>query len=225
MAFQMKPGRSPFKKTGHGIPSPFLQENLSTGEDLRKKAKEAAEAKLKQKMESAGPNMGGAGVVRNFEASATATAPGKPVERFAKTAEEIAKWKAAPEANKAKYKSQSVTETVKASDRGTSLSTSLTAAGIKSNKPVISASLPTGEEIGRHRVTKEETRKAMDMISYNNYVKNPNKGFQKPGMNFETWRNAEKNRMQKNAENNPEPKGSNLVFAKSSAGNPCKTCH
>lgn len=32
----MKPGRSPFAKTGHGIPTPFMQANISTGEKLVK---------------------------------------------------------------------------------------------------------------------------------------------------------------------------------------------
>jgi hypothetical protein len=36
MAFKMNPGRSPFAKTGRGLPSPFRQDNISTGEKLVK---------------------------------------------------------------------------------------------------------------------------------------------------------------------------------------------
>jgi len=43
---------------------------------------------------------------------------------------------------------------------------------------------------------------ALRQISYNNYVKDPKKGFQKAGLSFDEWNNAETERTQKNAAKN-----------------------
>jgi hypothetical protein len=118
MAFNMKPGRSPFMQTGRGIPSAFMQVNPSTGEDLKAQARAKAEAEAKAKLAALGENKGDSKNVRNVEATATVTKEGKKVEKFAKTPAEIAAWKAAPKENKEKYLKQSATETVKLSDVG-----------------------------------------------------------------------------------------------------------
>lgn len=95
MAFNMKPGRLPFQKTGNGLPSALLQvgpkQNPVSGNDLKEKA--LAEAKAKQLL--AGENKGGSKDVRTFEGTASATIPGKKVEKIASTPAEIAKYKAA----------------------------------------------------------------------------------------------------------------------------------
>jgi len=118
MAFKMKPGRSPFAQTGRGIPTPFMQTNINTGEDLSAQARAKAEAEAKAKLTALGENKGTSKDVRNVEATATVTKEGKKVEKFASTPEEIKKWKAASAENKAKYQKQSATETVKLSDVG-----------------------------------------------------------------------------------------------------------
>lgn len=120
MAFKMIPGRSPFMKTGHGIPAPFMQvkTNAGTGEDLSAQARAQAEAKAKEKLAALGENTGTSKDVRNVEATATVTREGKKVEKFAKTKAEIEAWKAAPKENKEKYLNKSATETVKLSDVG-----------------------------------------------------------------------------------------------------------
>jgi hypothetical protein len=119
MAYIQKLGRGNHSKTGHGVPTPFLQVNISSGNDLKAKAKAEAEKKVQAIKEASGLNPGGSKDVRNFEASATVTAAGKKVEKFAKTPAEIAAWKKAKPENLEKYKSQSVTETAKLSDIGT----------------------------------------------------------------------------------------------------------
>jgi len=122
MAFNMKPGRSPFMQTGRGIPSALLQVkpklNTFSGEDMSAQAKKLADAKAKAKLAAAGENEGGSNNVRTFSADATVIKKAKPVEKFAKTPAEIAKWKAAPQANKDQYLDKSVTETVTVSDTG-----------------------------------------------------------------------------------------------------------
>jgi hypothetical protein len=103
MAFNMKPGRLSFQKTGHGLPSAFLQTrkpgetsqaqvnntNSISGEDLKEKARQEA---LKKQQE-AGPNKGDSKAMRTFEGTASATVPGDKVEKPASTPQEIAKWK------------------------------------------------------------------------------------------------------------------------------------
>jgi hypothetical protein len=135
MAFKMKPGRTPFMQTGHGIPTPFMQPktNAGTGEDLSAQARAMAEAQAKEKQLAAGENTGDSKNVRNFNATATVTKEGKKVEKLAKTPEEIKRWQAASEENKAKYKKQSATETVNLSDVG-------------KDKPTIPPPTPTAEE-------------------------------------------------------------------------------
>jgi len=124
----MKPGRSPFAKTGHGIPTPFMQTkiNIGTGEDLSAQAKAKAEADAKAKQLAAGENKGDSKNIRNFEGTATVEKEGQKVERFAKTPAEIKKWKAASAENKAKYEKRSATETVKLSDTGVDKPTPIT---------------------------------------------------------------------------------------------------
>lgn len=118
MAYTQKIGRSPLPQTGRGIPAPFLQVNISSGNDLKAQARAKAEAEAKAKLTAAGENKGTSKDVRAFEATATVTKEGKKVEKFAKTPKEIAAWKAASPENKAKYEKQSATETVKLSDVG-----------------------------------------------------------------------------------------------------------
>ena len=133
MAFNMKPGRVPFLQTGHGLPSAFLQkkkpgeqeknsqQNSVSGNDLKEKA--LANAKEKQLL--AGENTGGANSVRTFEGTASATIPGKPVEKIASTPAEIAKWKAAKLKAEQEgkpfgeqYKPTTITEKATVSDTG-----------------------------------------------------------------------------------------------------------
>lgn len=128
MAFKMSPGRGSFQKTGRGVPptlmcgSPMKQVvDATTG----KTAKELAQEKLNKQMEQAGKNTGDSKNVRTFEASATAKTPGQKVEKIAKSAAEIKRWKEAKEKAKKegkpfgeKYKAKEETATVKASDTG-----------------------------------------------------------------------------------------------------------
>ena len=86
-----------------------------TGE---KKAKEEAKQKALEARKKAGPNLGGSDNVRTFTGEAEYTIPGKKVERFAKTPEEIAAWKKASEKSKAKYRDQTKTVVETVSDRG-----------------------------------------------------------------------------------------------------------
>lgn len=217
----MRPGRSSFMKTGRGIPSPFLQEqNKGTGEDLRAQAKKLAEAKLQKQMDEAGQNPGDAGNIRNFKASATVTVPGKKVEKQAKTPEEIEAWKKAPKENKEKYESKSVTETASASDKGYSMGFRLQPKGPVSIPVPITAPLPSADELTRRKVTKKDLSTTVSRMSYNKYVENPSKGFQKPGLSFDDWDKAEKERTMKNARNNPEPKETKLYSSKSRTGCP-----
>lgn len=53
------------------------------------------------------------------------------------------------------------------------------------------------EKIKKRRIYSENEHK-----SYDNYVKDPTKGFQKPGLSFDQWNNAEKERAQKNSAKN-----------------------
>lgn len=97
--------------------SPMKQiEGLGDETDPTLKAKAEAEAKAKQA--AAGPNKGGSSDVRTFSATVSATVPGQKVTKFAKTPEEIAKWKAAPKENKAKFKPKTITESASVSDTG-----------------------------------------------------------------------------------------------------------
>jgi len=125
MAFNMKPGRLSFQKTGHGLPSALLQvgaeKNPVSGSDLKEKA--LAEARKKQ--QEAGENKGTSKDVRTFEGSASATIPGKSVEKIASTPAEIAKWKAAKakaeQENKPfgeQYKPKTITEKASVTDTG-----------------------------------------------------------------------------------------------------------
>jgi hypothetical protein len=125
MAFNMKPGRLPFQKTGNGLPSALLQvgpkQNPVSGNDLKEKA--LAEAKAKQLL--AGENKGGAKDVRTFEGTASAKIPGKAVEKIASTPAEVAKWKAAKTKAEQEgkpfgeqYKSKTITEKASVSDTG-----------------------------------------------------------------------------------------------------------
>lgn len=125
MAFNMKPGRLSFQKTGHGLPSALLQvgaeKNPISGSDLKEKA--LAEARKKQ--QEAGENKGTSKDVRTFEGSASATIPGKPIEKIASTPAEIAKWKAAKakaeKENKPfgeQYKPKTITEKASVTDTG-----------------------------------------------------------------------------------------------------------
>ena len=50
--------------------------------------------------------------------------------------------------------------------------------------------------------TKNERYRALYTPSYNNYVKNPKQGFQKPGLSFDDWMNAEQERSKGNAAKN-----------------------
>ena len=82
------------------------------------KARELARKRAEEARAKAGKNKGDSKNVRTFKGEASYVVPGKKVERYAKTAEEIAAWKKAPEKNKAKYRDQNkkVVETV--SDTG-----------------------------------------------------------------------------------------------------------
>jgi hypothetical protein len=125
MAFNMKPGRLSFQKTGNGLPSALLQvgpkQNPVSGNDLKEKA--LAEAKAKQLL--AGENKGAAKDVRTFEGTASAKIPGKPVEKIASTPAEVAKWKAAKTKAEQEgkpfgeqYKPKTITEKASVSDTG-----------------------------------------------------------------------------------------------------------
>jgi hypothetical protein len=71
--------------------------------------------------------------------------------------------------------------------------------------------------------TKRENVRAVQLGSYNSYVKDPSKGFQKPGLSFDEWMNAESERGMKNARNNPEPKSERTFWAKDNGPkSPCK---
>ena len=125
MAFNMKPGRLPFQKTGNGLPSALLQvgpkQNPVSGNDLKEKA--LADAKAKQLL--AGQNQGDSKSVRTFEGTASATIPGKPVEKIASTPTEVTKWKAAKTKAEQEgkpfgeqYKPKTITEKAAVSDIG-----------------------------------------------------------------------------------------------------------
>ena len=125
MAFNMKPGRLPFQKTGNGLPSALLQvgpkQNPVSGNDLKEKA--LADAKAKQLL--AGQNQGDSKSVRTFEGTASATIPGKPVEKIASTPTEVTKWKAAKTKAEQEgkpfgeqYKPKTITEKAAVSDTG-----------------------------------------------------------------------------------------------------------
>lgn len=95
--------------------------NMADPKD-KSKAQKAAEAEAlaaaKAKQTAAGSNTGDATNKRTFSGNASYTLPGQPVERQAKTPEEIAKWKAASPKNKAKYKSTTNEVTKSVSDLG-----------------------------------------------------------------------------------------------------------
>ena len=121
----MTPGRSPFMKTGRGIPSALMQTNIGTGEDIKAEAKRKAEADAKAKLEALGKNEGASTNVREVQGTATVTRKGQPVEKQAQTPKEIEAWKAAKAKAESegkpfgeKYNTQTATETVKLSDTG-----------------------------------------------------------------------------------------------------------
>ena len=71
--------------------------------------------------------------------------------------------------------------------------------------------------------TQKERSNAVSLMSYNNYVKDPKKGFQKAGLSFDDWMSAERERTMKNARNNPEPKEERGFFGGSNGPkSPCK---
>jgi hypothetical protein len=71
--------------------------------------------------------------------------------------------------------------------------------------------------------TQKDRSNAVSLMSYNNYVKNPKQGFQKAGLSFDDWNNAERERTMKNSRNNPEPKEERGFFGGSSGPkSPCK---
>jgi hypothetical protein len=116
MAFKLQPGRGNMEATGRGIPptlmmrSPMRQQNPNTGEDLKKKAQAEADAKLKKNIET--KPLGGSEDVRKETGTATNIVK-------AKTASEIAKWKAAVGKPGAGRYNQTVTAeaTAKGSDK------------------------------------------------------------------------------------------------------------
>jgi len=128
MAFNMRPGRSPFQQTGRGIPSAFLQERTVTtvNKVTGNTTKEQASAEAKRKAEEAlaadvkAKALGGE-ETRSKEASATYTVPGKKVEKFLnpKDAKAVAAWKNAPQKNKDQYKDQNIEVKETASATGT----------------------------------------------------------------------------------------------------------
>lgn len=113
MAFKQSPGRLSFSKTGYGLPSALKQVG-----DTDPTLKARAEAEAKAKQQAAGPNTGGSKDIRTFSGTASAVIPGQKVTKFAKTKEEIAKWKAAPKENKDKFKPKTISESASVSDTG-----------------------------------------------------------------------------------------------------------
>ena len=143
MAYIQKLGRGNHSKTGHGVPTPFLQVNISGGNDLKAKA----QADLEAKMKAAGENKGGSQDVRNFTGTATETIPGKKPTTIVKPGQPgYDKWAAAVKKNPAienKFKSTTNTETVTGSDIG------------KDKPKVPTAPAPTPKDFGSW--TKEST--------------------------------------------------------------------
>jgi hypothetical protein len=84
MAYTQDPGRSPLPQTGRGIPTPFLQTNISSGSDL--KAKAAAKA---EKLRAADKSKLGIGESKTFTGTA------KNITKFAETPAEVSAWKEA----------------------------------------------------------------------------------------------------------------------------------
>jgi len=126
MAYKQTPGRSNMPKTGRGIPPTLMYRSpMHQTIDPITGLKKAAEAEALKKQAEAGPNTGGSSTTRTFEGSASATIPGKKVEKLASTPEEIAKWKAAKARAEQEgkpfgeqYKSKTITETATVSDTG-----------------------------------------------------------------------------------------------------------
>lgn len=83
MAYTQEPGISPLLKTGRGIPTPFLQTNISSGSDL--KAKAAAKA---EKLRAADKSKLGTGETKTFTGTERDITP-------ATTPEQVAAWKQA----------------------------------------------------------------------------------------------------------------------------------
>jgi hypothetical protein len=83
MAYTQNPGRGNNPKTGHGIPTPFMQTNPSTGQSLKEKASEKAE-----KLRSSDTSQLGVGETKSFTGKARNITP-------AKTPEEVVVWKEA----------------------------------------------------------------------------------------------------------------------------------
>ena len=101
----------------------------------------------------------------------------------------------------------------------------LTPAGTTVDMKPIARELTSSENTRLTSVpkTKKEKVRAVQLGSYNNYVKNPKQGFQKPGLSFDEWNNAETERTMKNARNNPEPKEERGFFGGSNGPkSPCK---
>ena len=120
MAFNMNPGRSPFLKTGHGLPSAFLQQkNPISGFSTKEDAEIAANEELKiQKENSLKENpLGGSDDVRNFNVAKDYTIAAKEkVTKFVKPGTEAyKKWEAAVKNNPSvedKFKSSKGTVSV-----------------------------------------------------------------------------------------------------------------
>jgi len=83
MAYTQDPGRSPLLKTGRGIPTPFLQTNISSGSDLKEKATAKAE-----KLKAADKSKLGIGETKTFTGTERKITP-------ATTPAEVAAWKEA----------------------------------------------------------------------------------------------------------------------------------
>lgn len=86
MAFNMKPGRSPFQQTGHGLPSAFLQKtkNAISGFNSREEAQAAADAEVNKMKEESVKNkpLTGSKDIRNFNSEKEFTIPAeRKVER------------------------------------------------------------------------------------------------------------------------------------------------
>jgi hypothetical protein len=83
MAYTQDPGRSPLPQTGRGIPTPFLQTNISSGSDLKAKATAKAE-----KLRAADKSKLGTGETKTFTGTERDITP-------ATTPEQVAAWKQA----------------------------------------------------------------------------------------------------------------------------------
>jgi len=137
MAFNMKPGRSPFQQTGHGLPSVLLQKltggtkrirtvevNKVTGNKTKEEALAEANKIANQNLQKDLTNkpLGDSKDIRNASGSATYTIPGQKVTELVKPGTpEYKKWLAAVKNNPGiedKFKDKTFTETVNVSTAG-----------------------------------------------------------------------------------------------------------